>query len=130
VRCVTTLSEWKRRAGAKKDFESEHSCVFAAPGSLLAHFLTGESGMNKENVTISSCRFIGRRRNGGLTQGAGMTRKKEISPPKHYQPQHRLLYGATRTISFAEIVPMQKPNERFGSGLRQFVGGRRNVGGS
>jgi hypothetical protein len=59
-----------------------------------------------------------------------MTRKKEISPPKHYQPQHRLLYGATRTISFAEIVPMQKPNERFGSGLRQFVGGRRNVGGS
>jgi hypothetical protein len=33
-------------SGAKKDFETEHSGVFAAPGSPLAHFLTAESGFN------------------------------------------------------------------------------------
>jgi hypothetical protein len=30
------------RAGAKKDFETKQSSVFAAPGLLLAHFLTAE----------------------------------------------------------------------------------------
>jgi hypothetical protein len=38
VRCVTPSSEWKRRAVAKKDFETDHSGVFAAPGLLLADF--------------------------------------------------------------------------------------------
>jgi hypothetical protein len=32
-----------RRAKRQKDFETEHSGVFAAPGSLLAHFLAAEN---------------------------------------------------------------------------------------
>jgi hypothetical protein len=34
------------RAGAKEDFETKQSSVFAAPGLPLAHFLTAESGFN------------------------------------------------------------------------------------
>jgi hypothetical protein len=33
-------------AGAKKDFETKQSSVFAAPGLPLAHFSTAESGIN------------------------------------------------------------------------------------
>jgi hypothetical protein len=67
------VSEWKRRAGAKKDFETEHSSVFAAPGSPLAHFLTAESGLNRWNalnpihsrllVEFALCRNVPRGRN-------------------------------------------------------------------
>jgi hypothetical protein len=53
VRRVLTLSEWKRRAGAKKDFEIEHPGVFAAPGSPLAHFLTAEFGLNPDSVVAA-----------------------------------------------------------------------------
>jgi hypothetical protein len=52
LRCVTPSSEWKRRAAAKKDFETDHSGVFAAPGSLLAHFSTAESGLNRSSRSI------------------------------------------------------------------------------
>jgi hypothetical protein len=34
----------ERRAGAKKDFETQHSGVFATPGLLLAQCSTAESG--------------------------------------------------------------------------------------
>jgi|RhiMetdeSRZDD1v2_1073273.scaffolds.fasta_scaffold21042_3 hypothetical protein len=49
VQCVTRSSKWKRRAGAKKDFETEHSGVFAPPGLPLAHVLTAESGLTAPN---------------------------------------------------------------------------------
>jgi hypothetical protein len=55
VGCVMTLSEWKQRAGAKKDFETEHSGVFAAPGSPLAHFFTAEPGLR---ATLAICLFF------------------------------------------------------------------------
>jgi hypothetical protein len=41
------------RAGAKKDFETKQSSVFAVPGLPLAHFLTAESGINASEVTAS-----------------------------------------------------------------------------
>jgi hypothetical protein len=46
VRCVTTQSKWKGEPSIKKDFETEQSGVFSAPGSPLAHFSTAESGFN------------------------------------------------------------------------------------
>ena len=46
VRCVTTLSKWRRRAKRQKDFETEHSNVFAAPDLPVAYFSTAESGFN------------------------------------------------------------------------------------
>jgi hypothetical protein len=45
VRCVTTQSKWNGEPSTKKDFETEQSGVFSAPGSPLAHFLTAESGL-------------------------------------------------------------------------------------
>jgi hypothetical protein len=48
---VTTLSKWKQRTGAKKDFETEHSGVFAPPGLRLAHVLTAESGFKFSHST-------------------------------------------------------------------------------
>jgi hypothetical protein len=44
VRCITALSRWRRRAKRQKNFETEHSSIFASPGLPLAHFLTAESG--------------------------------------------------------------------------------------
>jgi hypothetical protein len=38
------VKQMEQRAGAKKDFESKQSSVFATPGLPLAHFLTAESG--------------------------------------------------------------------------------------
>jgi hypothetical protein len=38
------VKQMEQRAGAKKDFETKQSSVFATPGSPLAHFLTAESG--------------------------------------------------------------------------------------
>ena len=40
------VKQMEARAEAKKDFETEHSGVFATPGLPLAHFLTAESGFN------------------------------------------------------------------------------------
>jgi hypothetical protein len=46
VQCVTVLSNGGGEPSAKKNFETEHSGVFAPPGLPLAHFLTAESGLN------------------------------------------------------------------------------------
>jgi hypothetical protein len=40
------VKQMRRRAGAKRDFETEQSGVFAPPGLFLAHFLTAESGFS------------------------------------------------------------------------------------
>ena len=45
VQCVTTLSTGGGEPSVKKDFETEHSGVFAAPGLPLAHFSTAEFGL-------------------------------------------------------------------------------------
>jgi hypothetical protein len=38
----------ERASRAKKDFETDYSSVFAAPGSLLTDFLTAESGIIRD----------------------------------------------------------------------------------
>jgi hypothetical protein len=46
------LGEWSRRAGAKKDFEREHSGVFATPGLPLAHYQLRNPGSKKEGKHV------------------------------------------------------------------------------
>jgi hypothetical protein len=41
------VKQMEARAGAKKDFETEHSSVFATPGLPLAHFLLRNPGLNE-----------------------------------------------------------------------------------
>jgi hypothetical protein len=41
------------RAGAKKDFETKQSSVFATPDLPLAHFLTAESGLKPYNLLVN-----------------------------------------------------------------------------
>jgi hypothetical protein len=52
VRCVTTLSTGGGEPTVKKDFETEHSGVFAAPGLPLAHFSTAEFGFNPSHFVF------------------------------------------------------------------------------
>src|SRR5919112_1123342 len=47
----------------KKDFETEHSGVFASPGLPLDQFLTAESGLNHElALIIGDCRHVAERK--------------------------------------------------------------------
>ena len=48
VPCVTRRANRGGEPSVKKDFETEHSGVFASPGLPLAQFLTAESGLNHE----------------------------------------------------------------------------------
>jgi hypothetical protein len=51
------VKQMELRAGAKKDFETKQSSVFAAPGLPLAHFLTAEFGMNRQ-ITSDPIRTV------------------------------------------------------------------------
>ena len=58
MRCVTTLSTGGGEPSVKKDFETERSGVFAAPGLPLAHFSTAGFGF-KRSMPEGTVRLTG-----------------------------------------------------------------------
>jgi hypothetical protein len=82
--------QMERRAGAKKDFETQHSGVFATPGLPLAQCSTAESGIIFSAVLA-----------GGRTSRCRATALYRF--PQSDQKHHALAFGVRRE-QFGHVV--------------------------